>query len=54
MNFYNRQDNCMAIVNGFQTKGLFVYTSKGFTLRCRIKIHHQPFPYQCTAIFNKW
>ena len=33
----------MAIVSALQTKGLFVYASKGFTLRCRIKILRQPF-----------
>jgi len=31
----------MAIVSGFQIKTLFVYASKGFTLRCRIKILRQ-------------
>jgi hypothetical protein len=33
----------VAIVSTLQIKGLFVYASKGFTLRCRIKILHQPF-----------
>jgi hypothetical protein len=33
----------MAIVSALQSKGLFVYASKGFTLRCRIKILRQPF-----------
>jgi len=42
-NFYNRQIICMAVASYLKIKGLFVYTSKGFTLRCRIKILHQPF-----------
>jgi len=32
----------MAIVGTLEIKGLFVYASKGFTLRCRIKILRQP------------
>lgn len=33
----------MAIGSALKIKGLFVYASRGFILRCRIKILHQPF-----------
>jgi hypothetical protein len=32
----------MAVASDLKIKGLFVYASKGFTLRCRIKILRQP------------
>ena len=33
----------MADAGALQNKSLFVYDSRGFTLKCRIKILHQPF-----------
>jgi hypothetical protein len=33
----------MAVAGDLKIKGFFVNASKGFTLRCRIKILHQPF-----------
>ncbi len=40
----------MAIVSGLQIKGLSVYASRGFTVRCRIKIIHQPFLYNLLVL----
>jgi hypothetical protein len=45
----------MAVVSALQIEGLFAYASKGFTLRCRIKILQQPFLSKLVACFiNKF
>jgi hypothetical protein len=48
---YKRQDYYMAIINVLRYKGLSVYASKDFSLRCRDKNSSQAFPIRYIFIF---